>query len=120
MVSARGKPGADVVLSDLAHSFTGSSSLDGDRQARLAWEAVAFARSALRPGGRFLVKVRQGPEHRVLADTLKVLFALSAAIKPPASRADSAEGYLIGLGFIRAAWPLPARNAMEKFGVEPG
>ena len=90
---------ADAVLSDMAPNTTGHAATDHVRIMALAELAAAFARDVLAPGGAFLAKVFQGgTEHRLLAE-LKRDFASVKHVKPPASRADSAELYLLATGF---------------------
>lgn len=93
---------ADVVLSDMAANATGHRATDHLRVMALVEAAAAFAREVLAPGGAFLAKVLQGgTEHRLLAE-LKRDFSSVKHVKPPASRADSAELYLLATGFRRA------------------
>jgi 23S rRNA (uridine2552-2'-O)-methyltransferase len=90
---------ADVVLSDMAANATGHRQTDHLRIMALAEAAADFARQVLAPGGAFLCKVLQGgTEARLLAE-LKRDFASVKHVKPPASRADSAELYLLAKGF---------------------
>ena len=90
---------ADVVLSDMAANATGHRKTDHLKIMALAEAAGAFAREVLKPGGAFLCKVLQGgTEHELLAD-LKRDFASVKHIKPPASRSDSAELYVLAMGF---------------------
>ena len=90
---------ADVVLSDMAANATGHRATDHLKIMALVEAAAAFARDVLAPGGAFLAKVFQGgTEHRLLAE-LKRDFASVKHVKPPASRADSAELYLLATGF---------------------
>ncbi|NJL50610.1 MAG: RlmE family RNA methyltransferase [Blastochloris sp.] len=90
---------ADAVLSDMAANATGHKKTDHLRIIALVELATAFAREVLSPGGAFLAKVLQGgTEGRLLAD-LKRDFAKVVHIKPPASRADSAELYVLATGF---------------------
>lgn len=90
---------ADVVLSDMAANATGHRATDHLKIMALVEAAAAFARDVLAPGGSFLAKVLQGgTEHRLLAE-LKRDFAVVKHVKPPASRADSAELYLLATGF---------------------
>jgi 23S rRNA (uridine2552-2'-O)-methyltransferase len=90
---------ADVVLSDMAASTTGHTRTDHLRIMGLAETAVEFATEVLTPGGAFLCKVLQGGTERSLLDLLKRSFANVRHIKPPASRADSAELYVLATGF---------------------
>jgi 23S rRNA (uridine2552-2'-O)-methyltransferase len=90
---------ADVVLSDMAANTTGHRQTDHLRIMALAEAAAQFAREVLAPGGVFLCKVLQGgTEANLLAD-LKRDFASVKHVKPPASRTDSAELYLLARGF---------------------
>jgi 23S rRNA (uridine2552-2'-O)-methyltransferase len=91
--------GADVVLSDMAANATGHKKTDHLKIMGLAEAALDFAREVLAPGGAFLAKVLQGgTEHTLLAD-LKRDFATVRHLKPAASRADSAELYVLATGF---------------------
>ncbi|HEY7687884.1 MAG TPA: RlmE family RNA methyltransferase [Dongiaceae bacterium] len=101
--SARAKQelggGADVVLSDMAPAATGHQQTDHLRIMGLAESAFETARELLEPGGAFIVKVWQGGAQKELLDVLKREFETVRHVKPPASRADSAELYLVALGF---------------------
>jgi 23S rRNA (uridine2552-2'-O)-methyltransferase len=90
---------ADVVLSDMAANTTGHRKTDHLRIMALAEAAAHFAREVLAPGGRFLCKVLQGGTEAALLTALKRDFSAVKHIKPPASRADSAELYLLARGF---------------------
>ena len=90
---------ADVVLSDMAANATGHRQTDHLRIMALAEAAAAFARSALAPGGAFLCKVLQGGTEATLLAELKRDFSSVKHVKPPASRTDSAELYLLAKGF---------------------
>jgi 23S rRNA (uridine2552-2'-O)-methyltransferase len=90
---------ADVVMSDMAANATGHKKTDHLRIMGLAEAGVEFAREVLAPGGTFLCKVlRGGTEHTLLAD-LKRDFAQVRHVKPSASRADSAELFVLATGF---------------------
>lgn len=90
---------ADVVLSDMAANATGHRPTDHLKIMALAELAADFAGEVLAPGGAFLAKVLQGgTEHKLLAG-LKRDFAAVRHVKPPASRSDSAELYLLATGF---------------------
>jgi 23S rRNA (uridine2552-2'-O)-methyltransferase len=90
---------ADVVLSDMAGNTTGHRQTDHLKIVALVETAVEFACEVLAPGGTFLAKVIQGgTEHTLLAE-LKKSFASVKHVKPPASRADSAELYVLAQGF---------------------
>ncbi len=90
---------ADVVLSDMAAPTTGHRATDHLRIVALCEAAADFARDVLKPGGAFLAKVfRGGTENKLLAD-LKRDFVKVQHVKPPASRSDSPELYLLATGF---------------------
>jgi 23S rRNA (uridine2552-2'-O)-methyltransferase len=90
---------ADVVLSDMAANATGHRKTDHLRIMALAETAAMFAREVLRPGGAFLCKVLQGGTEAELLTSLKRDFATVKHVKPAASRADSAELYVLAQGF---------------------
>ena len=90
---------ADIVLSDMAGNTTGHRQTDHLKIVSLVETAAEFAREILSPGGTFLAKVIQGgTEHTLLAE-LKKNFASVKHVKPPASRSDSAELYVLAQGF---------------------
>ncbi len=93
-----GRP-ADVVLSDMAPNATGHRQTDHLRIMGLVEAAADFAREVLKPGGVFVAKVLQGGTESALLAELKRQFASIKHIKPAASRADSAELYLLAIGF---------------------
>ena len=90
---------ADVVLSDMAANTTGHRKTDHLRIVGLVEMAGEFAREVLAPGGTFLAKVLQGGTEGELLTMLKRDFASVKHIKPAASRADSAELYVLATGF---------------------
>ena len=90
---------ADVVLSDMAANATGHRKTDHIKIVALVEAAVEFAREVLAPGGTFLAKVLQGGTEASLLGPLKRDFTTVKHIKPAASRADSAELYLLATGF---------------------
>ena len=90
---------ADVVLSDMAANATGHRQTDHLRIMALAEAAADFAREVLAPGGAFLCKVLQGGTEATLLAELKRDFSSVKHVKPPASRTDSAELYLLAKGF---------------------
>jgi 23S rRNA (uridine2552-2'-O)-methyltransferase len=90
---------ADVVLTDMAAPTTGHAATDHLRIMALAEAAYDFARSVLAPGGSFVAKVFQGGAERELLARLKADFAAVRHAKPPSSRAESAETYVVAMGF---------------------
>jgi 23S rRNA (uridine2552-2'-O)-methyltransferase len=89
----------DGVLSDMAANATGHRKTDQLRIIGLVELAADFAAEVLAPGGFFLAKVLQGGAERDLLARLKREFATVRHVKPKASRADSAELYLLAAGF---------------------
>lgn len=90
---------ADVVLSDMAPSTTGHSRTDHTRITLLAEAAAHFALEVLAPDGVFVCKLFQGGADKELLDLLKQRFARVRHAKPPASRSDSTESYIVATGF---------------------
>lgn len=90
---------ADVVLSDMAASATGHAATDHLRIVALAEAAADFAFAVLAPGGTFLAKVLKGGTEAELLSRLKKAFVKVRHVKPPASRSDSAEVYVLATGF---------------------
>jgi 23S rRNA (uridine2552-2'-O)-methyltransferase len=94
---------ADVVLSDMAANATGHRQTDHIRIMALAEAAALFAREVLSPGGAFLCKVLRGGTEGALLSDLKRDFAKVKHVKPAASRADSAELYVLATDFRQQA-----------------
>jgi len=90
---------ADVVLSDMAANTTGHRPTDHLKIMALVEAAAEFARELLKPGGSFLAKVFQGGTEGTLLAALKRDYATVKHVKPAASRADSAELYVLATGF---------------------
>jgi 23S rRNA (uridine2552-2'-O)-methyltransferase len=90
---------ADIVLSDMAPSTTGHAATDHLRIVALAEAAFSVSVELLRPGGIFVAKVFQGGAEGALLAQLRRNFAELRHAKPPASRAGSAETYVIAKGF---------------------
>ena len=90
---------ADGVMSDMAANTTGHKKTDHLRIVHLAELAAEFAREVLAPGGFFVAKVFQGGAEGELLSALKRDFATVRHVKPKASRADSAELYVLATGF---------------------
>ena len=90
---------AEVVLSDMAAPTTGHRSTDHLRTLALAEIAFDFACRVLAPGGTFVAKMFQGGAQGELLDRLKRAFARVRHVKPPASRDESPETYLVATGF---------------------
>jgi 23S rRNA (uridine2552-2'-O)-methyltransferase len=106
---------ADLVLSDMAAPATGHKRTDHLRIMHLCEVAIEFAREILKPGGHFLAKVLRGGTEGELLANLKRDFEQVSHIKPPASRADSAELYVYGKGFRGTPKP-PAAEPEDEAG----
>jgi 23S rRNA (uridine2552-2'-O)-methyltransferase len=90
---------ADVVLSDMAAPTTGHRATDHLRTTMLFELALDVAGRVLKPGGSFVGKVFQGGATGDLLNQVKQRFRDVKHVKPPASRAESVELYLVALGF---------------------
>lgn len=90
---------ADVVLSDMAASTTGHRATDHIRTTALLEAGLDLAEDVLKPGGIFIGKAFQGGATGDLLARIKKLFSDVKHVKPPASRAESVELYLVAQGF---------------------
>ena len=97
---------ADVVLSDMAAPATGHAKTDHLRVMALVETALDVAEDLLAPDGTFVAKVLIGGTESALLDRLKRAFAKVRHVKPPASRPESAEMYLVASGY-RGPRPTP-------------
>jgi 23S rRNA (uridine2552-2'-O)-methyltransferase len=102
--AALGGP-ADAVLCDMAPRTSGVRMVDQARSQALCDLALAVARSVLRLGGRFLVKIFQGPDTPEFVKELRRHFATVNTFKPQSSRSESMEIYAVGTGFRVSANP---------------
>ena len=93
----------DLVLSDAAPQTSGSHVVDTHASLVIAGRAVQLAVLLLKPGGNAAVKVFQGGEEGALLETLRAAFRRARAFKPGASRSESREVYLLGLGRMAGA-----------------
>jgi 23S rRNA (uridine2552-2'-O)-methyltransferase len=98
LIEALGGP-ADLVMTDMAAPTTGHRATDHLRTSALAEIALEVAQDCLRPGGAFVAKVFQGGAGQELLDRIKKGFHSVKHVKPPASRANSVELYLVATGF---------------------
>jgi 23S rRNA (uridine2552-2'-O)-methyltransferase len=90
----------DVVLSDMSPNVSGTWELDHFRQIHLARKSFEIAQLKLRIGGNFLVKVFQGSELDTYLREVRTSFRAVRLVRPPATRASSAELYVLGLGYL--------------------
>ncbi len=103
LVEALGGHKADMVMSDMAWPTTGHRATDHLRIVHLIEIAAEFAVDVLAPNGIFVAKVFQGGTEHELLHMLKRHFRTTFHAKPPSSRSDSAEAYLIAKGFKSSA-----------------
>lgn len=97
-----GRP-VDVVLSDMAPNLSGIAAADAARMSDLVELAIEFSLRHLRPNGVLVCKVFHGSGHSQLVERFKAAFRTVKPIKPKASRAKSAEAFLVGIGLKSAA-----------------
>lgn len=90
---------ADLVLSDMAANTVGHQQTDHLRTMALVEAGLDFAREVLQPGGAYVAKVLAGGADSSLVTELKRQFATVKHAKPPASRKDSSEWYVVAQGF---------------------
>ncbi|WCR09318.1 RlmE family RNA methyltransferase [Paracoccus stylophorae] len=90
---------ADVVMSDMAAASSGHKSTDHLRIVALVEAAAQLALDVLEPGGTFIAKVLAGGAESEMQTLLKQNFQKVANVKPPASRSDSSEKYVVATGF---------------------
>jgi len=100
---------ADVVMSDMAASSSGHKQTDHNRIIALCEAAAYFAFDVLEDGGTFVAKVLAGGAEGDLQQLLKRRFTKVANIKPPASRSDSSEKFVVATGF-KGALPEDQEN----------
>lgn len=104
---------ADVVMSDMAASASGHKQTDHMRIMALCEHAAWLAFDVLAPGGTFVAKVLAGGAEGDLQALLKQRFTKVHNVKPPASRSDSSEKYVVALGF-RGALDEPADDSGDE------
>lgn len=90
---------ADLVMSDMAANTVGHTQTDHFRTMALVEAAAAFAAEVLRPGGAFVAKVLGGGADGPLVADLKRQFEVVRHAKPPASRKESSETFVVATGF---------------------
>lgn len=96
---AMGGHNADMVLSDMAAPSCGHQQTDHLRIMALCEAAFDFAVEVLNPGGVFVAKILRGGAESELLQRIKQSFTQVKHVKPPASRADSSEMYVVAIGF---------------------
>ena len=102
---------ADHVVSDMAPNLSGIESADAARIAHLVELAIEFALGHMKPEGALVVKVFHGSGYSQLAKLFKETFKVVKPIKPKASRSNSSETFLVGIGIKAPAQGIaPATN----------
>ncbi|MCC7320729.1 MAG: RlmE family RNA methyltransferase [Rubellimicrobium sp.] len=104
---------ADVVMSDMAAAASGHKGTDHLRIIALCEAAAEFAFDVLEEGGTFVAKVLAGGAENQLQALLKRAFQKVANVKPPSSRADSSEKFVVATGF-RGRPPAPGEAGAEE------
>ncbi len=99
LINALGGEQADVVLSDMAHNTVGHRNTDHTKIMLLVEAAYDFAIEILKPHGAFVAKVFQGGTETELLSRMKQDFRSVKHIKPPSSRKESPETYVVATGF---------------------
>lgn len=99
LIEALGGEKADVVMSDMAAHATGHRQTDHIKIIALAEAGFEFAKDVLKPGGTFLAKVLRGGTEGEMLKMMKRHFETVRHIKPGASRTDSAELFVLAMGF---------------------
>ncbi len=92
----------DLVISDMAPKTSGQRHADQYRSYELVMRALSLASSVLRPGGAFVAKIFQGTEFEDARSALREYFDKVRIIRPKATRDESYEVFLVGLGFSPA------------------
>ncbi|MFT9219922.1 RlmE family RNA methyltransferase [Gluconobacter oxydans] len=102
---------ADLVMSDMAPNTTGHAATDHMRIMGLAEGALDFAFQVLAEGGSFIAKVFQGGSEKDMLALMKTAFSSVKHVKPPASRKESSELYVIATGFRPERLPESGKGA---------
>lgn len=99
LIDALGGEKADVVMSDMAAHATGHRQTDHLKIMALAEAGFDFAKDVLKPGGTYLAKVLRGGTEGEMLKVMKRHFETVRHVKPDASRSDSAELFVLAMGF---------------------
>jgi 23S rRNA (uridine2552-2'-O)-methyltransferase len=91
---------ADVILSDLSPDISGAWELDHNRQIELSLRVFELCGGLLKAGGNGMFKVFDGERLREVRDLAKKRFRFATLVKPDASRRESSELFIVGLGFL--------------------
>lgn len=109
----------DVVLSDMAPSTTGTPSADHHRSAHICEGLLDRLNDWLKPGGNFVMKTYEGERSPDLLAAVRERFERPKGFKPPASRSESVEFFLVGHGFQPLAEPPPSDDPRDQLPARP-
>ena len=118
IVERVGEGGADAVVSDASPDISGEWTLDHARSVHLARNSLDVARRVLKPGGYLIVKVFQGDTIEEFRDDVRDAFEDVATYTPDASRDESSEVYVVGLGRVDA--PVEEGDVFEAEVIDEG
>jgi len=93
----------DVVICDVSPNVSGAWEVDQARQIHLARSVARIGVQLLRPGGSFFTKAFQGDELKDFVDELRLQFRVARIVKPPASKPQSSEVYLLAMGLVKGS-----------------
>jgi 23S rRNA (uridine2552-2'-O)-methyltransferase len=93
----------DLVISDMAPKTSGQRHADQYRSYELVMRALALAKTVLKPGGTFVAKIFQGAEFEDARKSLRESFDKVRTMRPEATRDESYEVFLVGIGFRSAS-----------------
>jgi len=93
----------DLVISDMAPKTSGQRHADQYRSYELVMRALELTKAVLKPGGTFVAKIFQGAEFEDARSAVREVFSKVRIIRPQATRDESYEVFLVGLGFEPAS-----------------
>ena len=89
----------DLVISDMAPKTSGQRHADQYRSYELVMQALQLAKTVLKPGGTFVAKIFQGAEFEGARSAVREAFSKVRVIRPKATRDESYEVFLVGVGY---------------------
>ena len=110
LATVNGPVPVDLVISDMAPNLSGIESADAARIAHLVELAVEFAQNRMKPDGALVVKLFHGSGYDTLVKLFRATFKVVKPMKPKASRSNSSETFLVGMG-LKA--PMKATDTPE-------
>lgn len=103
LTTDKGQIKVDLVISDMAPNLSGIESADAARIAHLVELAVEFARNRMKPDGALVAKLFHGSGYDPLVRLFRATFKVVKPMKPRASRPNSSETFLVGMGLKKCA-----------------